>query len=114
MKISGPSVARLLKKQGYSLRVNDKKHEASSVRPDRENQFKQIEKLRGQFYREGWPVISCDTKKKELIGLFKNAGSSWVQHPLEVNAHNFPGEALGRAVPYGIYDLHYKHSRPPV
>lgn len=76
--------------------------------PQRDSQFKQIEKLRTYFYEQGWPVISCDTKKKELIGNFKNNGQSWLKAPHQVNAHDFESEALDKAVPYGIYDLRYK------
>jgi hypothetical protein len=101
-------VARLLKKLGYSLKVNHKTHEASADHPQRDNQFRYIEKLRAYFYLQGWPVISCDTKKKELIGNFKNCGRSWVRAPHQVKAHDFESEALGKAVPYGIYDLRYQ------
>jgi hypothetical protein len=57
------------------------------------------------FTAAGCPIISVATKKQELMGDFKNAGQLWCQHPIEVNVHDFPGDALGRAVPYGIYDL---------
>lgn len=107
IKLSVPTLSRLLKAKGYRLRVNHKKHEAGSNHPQRDLQFKQIERLRRQFYLEGWPVISVDTKKKELIGNFKNAGTSWGKQAHQVNAHDFLSEALGRAVPYGIYDLRY-------
>ena len=103
-KLSVPTLARLLKKLGYSLKLNSKKVEASAKHPERDRQFKQIERLRRQFSLAGWPVISCDTKKKELIGLYKNAGAAWCQTPFEVNVHDFPGEATAKAVPYGIYD----------
>ena len=108
LKISPPTVARLLKKLGYSLKVNHKTYEAGAGHPQRDNQFKYIEKLRAYFYAQGWPVISCDTKKKELIGNFKNHGKSWVRAPHQVNAHDFESEGVGKAVPYGIYDLRYK------
>lgn len=102
---SPPTVGRLLDEQGYSLRVNAKQREARSVRPDRAVQFAHIVEQRQAFEQAGLPVISVDTKKKELIGDFKNAGRAWVQEPIVVNVHDFRSDALGRAVPYGIYDL---------
>lgn len=71
---SPPTVSRLLRKLGYSLRVNAKKREAGAAHPDREPQFEVIENQRQIFQAAGWPIISVDTKKKELIGNFKNAG----------------------------------------
>jgi len=103
--ISPPTVGRLLRKLGYSLRVNVKKHEASAAHPERNQQFEQIQAQKQRFQAAGWPIISVDTKKKELIGNFKNAGQTWCQHAEEVNVHDFPSEALARAVPYGIYDV---------
>jgi len=103
--VSAPTVGRLLKSLGYSLRVNSKKLEASSTHPDRNQQFDYITVQRVVFTAAGLPIISTDTKKKELIGDFKNAGKAWVLEPTAVNVHDFPGDALGRAVPYGVYDL---------
>ncbi len=102
---SSPTVARLLRKLGYALRVNAKKREASSAHPDREAQFEIITSQRQVFAAAGWPIISVDTKKKELIGNFKNAGRAWGQEAEAVNVHDFPHDALLRAVPYGIYDV---------
>ncbi len=102
---SPPTVARLLDKLGYALHVNAKKVEASAAHPDRNEQFEQIATQRQAFEAAGLPIISVDTKKKELIGNFKNAGRSWSREAEAVNVHDFPQEALGRAVPYGIYDL---------
>jgi hypothetical protein len=107
--ISLPTLARLLKKWGYALRVNCKKQEATSDHPGRDQQFDYLKAHKQAFMAAGWPVISVDTKKKELIGDFKNAGADWVQVAEAVNVHDFPSEGLGRAVPYGIYDL--KHNR---
>lgn len=104
-RISPPTVARLLRKLGYSLRVNVKKQEASAAHPDRNRQFEYIQAQKGQFQAANCPIISVDTKKKELIGNFKNAGRAWKEQPEAVNAHDFPQDALGKAVPYGIYDL---------
>lgn len=102
---SPPTVARLLRKLGYCLRVNAKKREANSAHPDREQQFEIIASQRQAFHAAGWPIISVDTKKKELIGNFKNAGRAWGQEAEAVNVHDFPHDALLRAVPYGIYDV---------
>lgn len=98
------TVGRLLKKLGYSLKAN-KKQLAGSSHPDRDRQFRYIERVKRLFLAHGHPVISVDTKKKELIGNFKNAGQAWCQEAEKVNVHDFPHDAVGRAVPYGIYDL---------
>jgi DDE family transposase len=74
---SPPTVGRLLRKLGYSLRVNVKKHEGSFAHPDRELQFELLESQKQVFQAAGWPIISVDTKKKELIGNFQNAGRAW-------------------------------------
>jgi len=103
--VSAPTVGRLLKGLGYSLRVNSKKIEASSNHPDRDQQFAYIAVQRAAFSVAGLPILSVDTKKKELVGNFMNAGAAWVIEPTAVNVHDFPGDALGRAVPYGVYDL---------
>jgi hypothetical protein len=72
-------VGRLLRKLSYSLRVNAKKQEASAAHPDRQQQFEVIESHKQIFQAAGWPIISVDTKKKELIGNVKNAGQAWGQ-----------------------------------
>jgi hypothetical protein len=105
--VSAPTVGRLLKAHDYALRVNAKEKEGGSQHPERDAQFQYIAAQKEAFTAAGCPIISVDTKKKELIGDFKNAGQLWCQHPLEVNVHDFPGDALGRAVPYGIYDLQH-------
>jgi hypothetical protein len=102
---SPPTVGRLLDKLGYALHVNAKKIEARAVHADRNEQFEYIAAQRQAFEAAGLPIISVDTKKKELIGNFKNAGRAWSKGAEAVNVHDFPQEALGRAVPYGIYDL---------
>ena len=104
-KASAPTVARLLRKHDYSPRVNAKEKESDSQHPDRNRQFEYIEEQIARFRAAGSPIISVDTKKKELIGNFRQAGQSWVKEPIEVNLHDFPSEAVGRAVPYGIYDV---------
>jgi hypothetical protein len=103
--VSPPTVGRLLRKLGYSLHVNAKKTEASSNHPDREQQFDYIAVQRATFTAAGLPIVSVDTKKKELVGDFKNAGQAWVREPTAVNVHDYPHDALGRAVPYGVYDV---------
>ncbi len=108
ISVSANTVGRLLKKMGFSLKLNQKTIESGSKNPpspkDRNRQFKYISKVREEFTKGNKPVISVDTKKKELIGNFKNRGRSWEQNPLKVNDHDFPQDALGKAVPYGIYD----------
>ena len=102
--ISVNTVARLLYQMDYSLRVNRKQLATSSSR-ERDQQFDYISSLRNQFQRRGWPIISVDTKKRELVGNFKNAGSKWDRSPLLVKDHDFRSQALGVAIPYGIYDV---------
>lgn len=104
---SPPTVARLLRQLGYCLRVNAKKREASSAHPEREAQFEYIASQRQTFQAAGCPIISVDSKKKELIGNFKNAGRAWGREAEAVNVHDFPHDALLRAVPYGIYDVRH-------
>jgi hypothetical protein len=102
---SPPTVRRLLDDRGYRLHANTKQLEASAAHPDRDEQFGYLTEQRQAFGAAGLPRISVDTKKKELIGPFKNAGRVWSQEPEAVNVHDFRTDALGRAVPYGIYDL---------
>ncbi len=104
IKVSANTVGRLLKTMGFSLRVNHKKRSAGS-RPDRDEQFAYIAEQCQRFARQGDPMISVDTKKKELVGNFKNQGTTWEQQALEVNDHDFRSAAEGIAVPYGIFDL---------
>jgi len=102
---SPPTVGRLLKKLDYSLKANRKERETGSDHPERDAQFAHIEEQK-QWHRDAQlPIISVDTKKKELVGDFKNGGRDWCQDPEVVKAHDFPSEAVGRAVPYGIYDV---------
>lgn len=103
--VSHQTVGRLLTDLGYALHVNAKKVEASAAHPDRTAQFAAIAAQRQEFAVAGLPIISVDTKKKELIGNFKNAGQVWSQEAEAVNVHDFGSEGLGRAVPYGIYDV---------
>ena len=107
IKVSASTVARLLKQMGFSLRVNHKKlSRVCKIDPqDRDAQFEQISKLRRDFAARSLPVISVDTKKKELVGRFKNPGAAWCREPVDVKDHDFLSEAVGKAVPYGIYDV---------
>jgi hypothetical protein len=102
--VSLPVIRRLLRQAGYRQRVNHKEW-AGPAHPDRDKQFRVIAAQQAAHLNTGQPVISVDTKKKELIGDFKNGGRSWSRQPEVVNVHDFPADALGRAVPYGIYDL---------
>lgn len=103
-RLSRSTVWRLLKQLGYALRSNYKRFTGAG-HPERDRQLRYIERVKRLFMRAGYPVISVDTKKKELIGNFKNAGRCWRQQADEVNAHDFRQEAMARAVPYGLYDL---------
>lgn len=103
-KVGRMTIRRLLKKQGYSLKANRKEY-AGSPHPDRDRQFRYIRRVKRVFQTSGHPIISIDTKKKELIGNFKNPGQAWCRYAEEVNVHDFRHDAVGRAVPYGIYDL---------
>lgn len=104
IQVSTRTVAGLLKKMGFSLRVNHKKLSGNS-HPNRDAQFAHIAELRERCVAEQSPIISVDTKKKELVGNFKNQGSKWDREPVLVNDHDFRSEAEGIAVPYGVYDL---------
>jgi Rhodopirellula transposase DDE domain len=105
-EVSYRTVARLLRAAGYSLQANRKTHEGSD-HPDRDAQFELINETAKTALGAGEPVISVDTKKKELVGQFKNGGREWAPagKPVEVNTHDFPSQAEGKAIPYGIYDL---------
>jgi hypothetical protein len=105
-KISHTVVGELLKQQNFSLQANCKTREGDG-HPDRDAQFEHINASVTQALAEQQPVISVDTKKKELVGDFKNAGREWRPQgePEEVRVHDFLIKELGRAVPYGIYDL---------
>ena len=100
------TVRRLLKTSGYSLKAN-RKRRTGPPHPDRGRQFRYIQRVKRLFLTAGRPVISVDAKKKELIGDFKNPGRAWCQQAEQVNVHDFRQDAVGRAVPYGIYDLRH-------
>ena len=101
--VSRTTVGRLLRDQKFSLRTN-RKRLARTQEPERDQQFRYIARQRRRFQSQGNPAISIDTKKKELIGLFKNQGRTWRQEPIDVLDHDFPSAALGRAIPFGVYD----------
>jgi hypothetical protein len=104
--ISPGSVAKMLRNLGYSLQVNRKTREGGG-HPDRNAQFEYISQQVRRLQKRGQPVVSVDTKKKELVGDFKNSGQEWRPQgePEEVRVHDFKDPALGKAIPYGVYDL---------
>jgi len=105
-RVSSTTVGRLLHELGYSLQSVRKSREGDS-HPDRNEQFEHINATATSFLRRKQPVISVDTKKKELVGDFKNAGREWQPQatPEEALVHDFPGDAIGKAIPYGVYDM---------
>ncbi len=104
--VSPRSVGRLLNAAGYSLQSNRKTQEGTS-HPDRNAQFEHISQRVRYFQQRGQPVISVDTKKKELVGAFRNGGREWRPkgEPEAVKVHDFLDPALGKAIPYGVYDV---------
>ena len=104
--ISHPTVASLLHELGYSLQANVKTLEGTS-HPDRDQQFRYINTQVKRYLHRKRPVISVDTKKKELVGPYRNAGQTWRKKgdPQPVNVHDFPDKQLGKAIPYGVYDI---------
>ena len=104
--VSAGTVATLLKQQGYSLQGNRKTKEGAQ-HPDRNAQFEHINAQVKQFQQQGQPVISVDAKKNELVGPFKNGGGEWQPKgkPEEVKTHDFVDPELGKAIPYGVYDV---------
>ena len=100
------TVAKLMRSIGYSLQSNVKTLEGAR-HPDRDAQFRYINKAAQRAVAAGVPVISIDTKKKELVGDFKNAGREWRPkgEPELVRVHDFKDKQLGKAIPYGVYDI---------
>jgi transposase len=105
-KVSADTVGDLLREEGFSLQGNVKTIEGAQ-HPDRDGQFRYLNQQAKQHQAAGDPVVSVDTKKKELVGAFKNAGRQWRPkgEPVAVGTHDFPDPQLGKAIPYGIYDL---------
>ena len=104
--VSLPVISRLLQQHDYRLRANVKQL-AGKQHPERDQQFGYLREQCAKHQAAGHPVLSVDTKKKELVGNFKNPGRIWCQEAEVVNIHDFPQDAVGRAIPYGIYDLQY-------
>lgn len=98
------TIRRLLRDQKIGLRSHRKVLHTGKVHAERNRQFEYIYKQREDFRRSGDPRISVDTKKKELIGQFKNSGRTWRREAEKVNDHDFPSDSKGRAAPYGVYD----------
>lgn len=103
-KVGHETVRRLLKKLDYSLRYN-RKERSKRQDADRDRQMRYLARKRRAFLKAEKPVISVDTKKKELIGNFKNPGRTWRQEARAVLATDFPSDADGKAIPYGIYEV---------
>jgi len=104
--VSPQKVSELLKAQGFSLQGNKKRIEGTQ-HPDRNAQFERIARTTKAFQRRDQPVVSVDTKKKELVGPFKNRGREWRPEgaPDSVRVHDFIDRELGKAIPYGVYDI---------
>jgi len=104
--VSDKTIARCLREMEYSLQLNRKAKEGPQ-HPNRDAQFRYINRQETMFRASGDPVISVDTKKKELVGAFQNKGRTWRRQgqPYQVNVHDFPSQAEGKAIPYGTYDV---------
>ena len=109
IEVSANTVGRLLRKMKFSLRMNLKSLESGRRKaPDRRKRDQQFRYIRSQvqdYAAQGMPVISVDTKSRELIGPFHQPGRRWSQEPIKVFDHDFPSDASGVAIPYGIYDF---------
>ena len=105
-RASAPTVAKLLRAEGFSLQANAKMIEGAQ-HPDRDAQFGYLNGQAVDHIGTGDPVISVDSKKKELVGQFKNGGREWLPRgePERVNVHDFMDKQLGKAIPYGVYDI---------
>jgi hypothetical protein len=104
--VSDKTVARCLREMGYSMQLNQKTREGPQHR-NRDQQFRYINRQVESFRKSGDPVLSVDTKKKELVGAFKNGGRTWRPkgEPHRVNVHDFPSMGKGKAIPYGAYEI---------
>lgn len=105
--VSYPTVASLLHDQEYSLQANRKTSEGKADHPDRDRQFRHINRQVKRFISKKTPVVSVDTKKKELVGNYKNGGREWTKKSKfkKVLTHDFPDPKVPKAVPYGVYDI---------
>jgi transposase len=110
-QVSHAKVAQLLRAQGYSLQSNRKTREGKQ-HPDRNAQFEHIARRVTAQQRRGQPALSVDTKKKEVLGNLKNPGKTYRRkgQPVEVDVHDFPDKKLGKAIPYGVYDIQYNEA----
>jgi hypothetical protein len=104
LRICPNTVRRLLGQLDYALHAN-RKSLCPNPSPHRDQQFRYLTSHRQQFSQSGYPIISVDTKKKELVGRFKNNGQVWSRTPILVQDHDFRSQAQGMAIPYGIYDV---------
>jgi len=104
LRVSHTKARKMLRAEKYRLRFNRKRLTRKSS-PDRNRQFIEINRLRDSFARRGQPIISVDAKKRELVGLFKNPGRAWRKTPIDVGTYDFPSDADGVAIPYGIHDV---------
>lgn len=104
LRVSHTKARKMLRAEKYRLRFNRKRLTRKSS-PDRNRQFIEIDRLRNSFARRGQPIISVDAKKRELVGRFKNPGRTWRKTPIDVGIYDFPSDADGVAIPYGIYDV---------
>ena len=104
--VSDKTVARCLRKMGYSMQLNQKTREGPQHR-NRDQQFRYLNRQVASFRKSGDPVLSVDAKKKENVGPFKNGGRTWrfKGKPHRVNVHDFPSLAEGKAIPYGTYEI---------
>ena len=109
--VGATTVRHLLREAGYSLQANRKTREGND-HPDRDAQFRHINRRVQAQQRRGEPTVSVDTKKKETLGDLKNPGKTWRPkgHPREVDTHDFPDPRKGKAVPYGVYDLRHNEA----
>ena len=105
--MSHDTIGNILKDMGYSLQQNQKMLQTGEPHPDRNAQFEHINQTASDFISQGQPVISVDTKKKELIGNFKNNGAEYrkKKEPHKAFDHDFPIKELGKVAPYGVYDV---------
>ena len=104
LRVSHTKAWKMLRAAKYRLRFNRKRLTRKSA-PERNQQFTNINRLKESFAKRGQPVISVDAKKRELVGQFKNQGRDWRKAPVDVNMYDFPSDADGVAIPYGVYDV---------
>ena len=105
-QVEHSTIPRLVRKLRYSLRSNQKRLSRKQDE-NRDEQMRHLLRIRKRFLKRNWPVLSIDCKKKELIGQFRNPGRTWRRQPIQVLETDFPSDAKGKAVPYGIYDVGY-------